>query len=110
MIPNLTSISPRILEMTASRLNIAVATMGFLPITVVAVSSQPPCVYPSVHVSDHDPDYNARPQTISGSNALDFVKQEIGGGVSAWRHWWVFLLVAIVLTVAVSGYLLYQEI
>ncbi|KAI1804653.1 hypothetical protein F4811DRAFT_552696 [Daldinia bambusicola] len=63
---------------------IAVVTMVFLPITVVA--------------------------TISGSNAIDFAKREIGGGVTAWKYWWVFLLVAITLTLAVSGHLLYQDI
>ncbi|KAI1463565.1 uncharacterized protein F4812DRAFT_463662 [Daldinia caldariorum] len=63
---------------------IAVVTMVFLPITVVA--------------------------TISGSNAIDFAKREIGGGVTAWKYWWVFLLVAITLTLAVSGHFLYQEI
>ncbi|KAI1656082.1 hypothetical protein F4813DRAFT_391065 [Daldinia decipiens] len=64
--------------------NIAIVTVVFLPITVVS--------------------------TISGSNALDFEKQKIRGGVSVWKYWWAFLLVAIVLTIAVSGQLFYQEI
>ncbi|OTB12527.1 hypothetical protein K445DRAFT_320969, partial [Daldinia sp. EC12] len=63
---------------------IAVVTVVFLPITVVA--------------------------TISGSNTFDFAKEEIGRGVSAWKHWWVFLLVATILTFVVSGNFLCQGI
>lgn len=45
-------------------------------------------------------------QTISGSNALDFTRHDVGSGFSVWEYWWLPLAIAGGLTVfAILGYL-----
>ena len=47
-------------------------------------------------------------QTISGSNALDFTKHDVGSGFSVWEYWWLPLAIAGGLTVlALLGYLVF---